>query len=283
MIFPTALLQRLALLLVVISATITLAQDATTTPDAFTPLPPPEDIEALQEALILDDSCLLSCFLGFRPEVTSENDVLSFAPVDYDIDGLERYSTSFILEQNETKTSSLFRLELIVEDEILREIIVTFTDAGDWLPPETFDMRAVLMNQTTTPEIYISLNLTTFRVAVMFYYSEVEFLAQYIMPIQIEGNVFSGESEMPLLLCPDLESHDFIKFWLGNNSDSDLTLPERYLIGFDPNDDIEAYWDIQRMTGLDEETFVEAIIESPHECIELPSLRQLNEWNYSNS
>jgi hypothetical protein len=108
-------------------------------------------------------------------------------------------------------------------------------------------------------------------------------MVQYILQLEVAGDVFSSQSDDPLLLCPHLDSHQLVRLWSRTRSTETVaqpSLPESYLGGFDTDPQSSRYWDVQSMTGLNADTFVMKIIDEPGTCIEVPSYKQLIASDY---
>lgn len=232
-------------------------------------LQPSSDLEGIQQALVTENECELPCFLGLQPGITASDDVLELTPLDFEPDNLNSYRSQFVHVSDDEIETPLFLMGLTVVDEILSQLTITILDADEWLPKNSIDLPSLLALQIDErPEIFIHISPTRFQTSIYIYYSEPEMLFQYRLQLNAVDDDFPGTSDNPLLLCPSIDNHGFMQFRLRSPELAyDDTLYNLHLAQLIEERDIV---DVERLTGLDAQTFQNQIVEDPDECIELP-------------
>lgn len=233
------------------------------------PLPErPETLADIQRMLQeMGEICQLPCFWGFRPGDTTEEEIVEFLqPVAIGNNAPElHYAFSEDPEQE-----SLFYINFGVTDGVVSLTTVILDRPSEWLPPQTLELPYLLSTTTSVPYIYSGINITTRRIFITIIRDGV--YAQYAFELHIEGALL----ESNLHFCPVPEENPLILFRL-RDQDADF-LVEEY--GIPEMVSRNKTWPIERMTGMEVQEFVDQIIESPNECIELPSYSELVEMGY---
>ncbi len=246
----------------------------TPTPD---PIPLPERPETLSDVQTLleetDESCQLPCFWGIRPGYTIEEEIIEFLqPVAVGNNAPELH----LIFRDESGDEQIFYLGIGVNDGVVSEISVVLNKPSEWLPSQTLELSRLLSIMPSTPDVYLSINLSQRRIFLKLAYPE-GILVDYAFEVRLEiGTTVDPTVDNPFLLCPSLEATELTVFRLQDGGIDALL--EEYntpqLI------ELNRLWTVERMTGLEVEEFVEQVIENPDECIELPSYPELTEMGY---
>jgi hypothetical protein len=228
----------------------------------------PETLSDIQRLMQNDsEACQLPCFWGFRPSYTTEQDVLEFLQPEAIGNNPPTLIYRFMLEQER-----LFSLSFGEQDGLVTLISVVIANPSEWLPNETFELNHLLETMPPPTEIYLSINITTQKVFLIFAYDE-GVLAQYAFNLQTEG---ASTLEADFSFCTTLSSTSLIQLEL-READAQ-TMLERFGVLDEALQD--TYWTIDRMAGMSAEDFVTEIVDNPDTCINLFSYSELSEMGY---
>jgi hypothetical protein len=233
----------------------------------------PETLSDIQALLQSDgEDCQLPCFWGFRPEQSTEDEVLDFLQpqaVGSNVPELIYYFT------DPESQERLFSLNFGTQDQLVKSISVIIREPDSWLPTETLQLTDIISAMPSEPEIYFSINLSQRRYFLTLAYNE-GVLADYAFELQVEGGVVSQNIDNPFLFCPTLDRTELIDLDLAN-ADAQTLLENS---GTQQFISMDLVWTIECMTGLSVDEFIQQVIENPDECIELPSYPELIEMGY---
>jgi hypothetical protein len=242
-----------------------------------TQIPLPEKPETLSDIQALlrepDENCQLPCFWGVRPGYTKEEEILEFLqPIAI---GKNPPELQYAFREAPDEEAT-FYIAFGAKDDIVLTTYVVLHNPSEWLPAQTLELPHLLSVMRSTPDAYMTINLSQSRIFLDLFYEE-GILANYAFQIRLAtGNTIDHTVDNPFILCPSITSTQVIFFQFQDGNIDALFEDNGYQIFVERN----KTWPVERMTGMEVEEFVAQIVENPDECIELLSYPDLLEMGY---
>lgn len=229
----------------------------------------PSIVQALEAR---NTNCTLTCFLGFRPGQTTEEEILAYLATlsnfdevwqgsgDYE-SALDYINDGSVLLRflGDTEIAWGFTISFRRVAGILEGMRVEFNQPGRWLSSDLrwIDLPTVLGQIDAVPEIYLAPNSRASDYTLYFVYREQH------MQFRYEFDLFSeNETGMIERFCADLAYTTNIQMLL-DVPVSGLLDREEALNENHPS----PYWTIERALGVSAEEFIQFFRDHPDDCL----------------
>lgn len=275
-----------------------------------TPLPvpiiptyPPSEVTlpVVIDLMRTDENCLLPCFWGFNLGKSISQETTAFV-IDtfqqepyvsiYDDDkdpknqldpstrGMDFYETFLPLSSEGGSLQVIFRSI----DNILVRIDIHLYKAANWLEDNPFILSKILALYGKPTDVYMRYSgAPAIGYALAVVYRDQGFIVEYGF-----GNDLSSNEQLMneritkegrLLICDEDPTYDSIDLTLQIDGNP-IPLIEILQPSLDDPSVFTPFWDIEAMTGLSVEEFIETFAGNPDACIEAFSLAELREEGY---
>src|SRR5690606_11430507 len=244
-----------------------------------TPNPFHDDLVPILQSLITD--CELPCFLGIRPGATTGDELIALLAERLDVDdgssvvnfrGVINYPLTLSFQQG-----ALF-VNFRGYNNTLSRMNVVLIGNENWLEAyNPFELSAVVNTLGTPSKIYVAINGGNPLISLLtLVYESQEVMVQYTIELP------DITSSTPISICPSPDNITRIEAWL------DSSLSRRSVLDYlepspDDYDGFGANWTLERMTGVDTDTFVSRFTSEFNACLEAPSYTELYELGYHGS